>query len=137
MKHHDLKSWPVPFNDVERGEKKFEYRINDRDFKRGDTCTLHLWKPVNSVYEGSTYGPFKITSVLSEGFGVPNGFCVFSIGELVESPSPHPTVSMEDIEGLPRTAFATARDLVCAANGSLHKYVDIDEIRNLFTKATK
>lgn len=79
MSHHDLKSWPAQFNDVCTGRKTFEYRVNDRDYKLGDTITLHCWKPVNAVFTGETFGPFTIQHILTDGFGLPHGFCVISI----------------------------------------------------------
>lgn len=40
---HNLKIWPEYFKEVESGQKNFEYRLNDRDFKQGDSITLHEW----------------------------------------------------------------------------------------------
>mgnify|MGYP001600634532 CR=1 FL=1 len=44
MAEHELKSWPEHFEDVARGEKRFELRWNDRDFKRGDILFLREWQ---------------------------------------------------------------------------------------------
>ena len=40
MKEHDLKIAPEYFDAVDSGEKTFEIRLNDRDFKVGDTVVL-------------------------------------------------------------------------------------------------
>lgn len=46
MKEHKLKIWSQYFNDVLSGAKKAEHRINDRDFKVGDTlCLEEVTKP--------------------------------------------------------------------------------------------
>ena len=37
---HELKTDPVAYDDVERGVKLFEIRLNDRDFQRGDSLYL-------------------------------------------------------------------------------------------------
>ena len=40
MKHHDLKILPEYFNAILRGEKTFEIRFNDRDFRVHDLLRL-------------------------------------------------------------------------------------------------
>lgn len=42
---HELKTWPEFFNATRNGEKKFELRRNDRDFKVGDQLFLKEWNP--------------------------------------------------------------------------------------------
>ena len=42
---HDLKTLPVYFDAVLRGDKTFEVRKNDRDFQTGDTLVLKEWDP--------------------------------------------------------------------------------------------
>jgi hypothetical protein len=42
---HHLKTWPVQFQAIKRGDKGFELRVNDRDFREGDTLILLEWDP--------------------------------------------------------------------------------------------
>lgn len=50
---HDLKMWPVYFCAVVSGYKRFELRLNDRNFQVGDTITLREWH--QGKYTGRTY----------------------------------------------------------------------------------
>lgn len=43
-KTHHLKTLPVYFDAVRRGDKTFEIRKNDRDFQTGDTLVLQEFK---------------------------------------------------------------------------------------------
>lgn len=43
MSHHELKTWPVHFEAVWRGDKTFEVRLDDRAYQCGDTVTLREW----------------------------------------------------------------------------------------------
>lgn len=45
MSSHDLKVWPEFFAPLERGDKLFELRRDDRDFKVGDWLKLREWAP--------------------------------------------------------------------------------------------
>jgi hypothetical protein len=42
---HDLKVWPEFFAPLERGDKLFELRRDDRDYKVGDWLKLREWAP--------------------------------------------------------------------------------------------
>ena len=49
---HELKTWPEYFQEVFMGHKPFEVRLNDRDYKKGDTLILKEYDPVNETFSG-------------------------------------------------------------------------------------
>lgn len=76
MKTHVLKIWPSYFQLVVTGQKTFEVRKNDRNFKVGDELLLREW---NGQYTGS-FITFRIVYILHGGeFGIESGYCVMSI----------------------------------------------------------
>lgn len=50
---HQLKTWPKYFRAIQLGEKTFEIRINDRDFKPGDILALQEFDPETQQYTGA------------------------------------------------------------------------------------
>lgn len=54
MKTHELKTWPKHFNAIFEGDKRFEFRIDDRGFQVDDF--LHLREYVPSLMYGVTAG---------------------------------------------------------------------------------
>lgn len=61
---HELKIWPEYFAPVQTGNKNFEVRENDRDFKVGDTVHLLEWDQVTEKYTGY-YAIRVITYILA------------------------------------------------------------------------
>lgn len=49
---HKLKTYPNFFQVVEKGEKTFEVRKNDRNFKIGDNIILDEYDPIENMYSG-------------------------------------------------------------------------------------
>jgi len=43
MKVHELKCWSAYFIAISEGRKRFEIRVNDRDFQEGDLLLLKEW----------------------------------------------------------------------------------------------
>lgn len=77
MKEHDLKILPQYFNEVISGNKRFEIRKNDRDFKEGDNVKLREFNGVD--YTGN-YIKAKIGYVLQGGnYGLEKEYCIFSL----------------------------------------------------------
>lgn len=78
---HYLKTWPLYFAAVWRGQKQFEVRKNDRNFQKGDVLILEEWDPDTKEYCGRSVRAI-VTYVLenSEDFNfMAPGFCVMSI----------------------------------------------------------
>ena len=75
MLTHQLKIYPEYFNAVAAGEKKFEYRKNDRDFHVGDTLQL---RELAGEYTGREI-KVKVTYMLTKFDALPDGWCIMSI----------------------------------------------------------
>lgn len=78
---HTLKTDSIPFMEVYRGDKTFELRKDDRNFKEGD----YLYLLETSISGGTLMlytGQFilaKITSKLRDQYGLPADLCILSI----------------------------------------------------------
>lgn len=89
MVEHILKTMPDYWDAVDRNEKPFEVRRDDRGFQKGDILILRRLKknPVNDKWfeESHSYGGYKelrrkITYVLTGGqFGIEPGFVVMGL----------------------------------------------------------
>lgn len=75
MKIHELKILPEFFSDVEREIKKFEIRLNDRDFKVGDLAVLREWD--GAAYTGQIITKKIVYVFTDERFGLQPGYCIF------------------------------------------------------------
>lgn len=72
---HGLKTLPQYFADVVAGKKKFELRVDDRDYQVGDIFCLREW-------DGGYTGKYFINSigyVLRDcpQYGLMDGYCIF------------------------------------------------------------
>lgn len=88
MVEHKLKCWPQYFDAIERGDKPFEVRRDDRGFQKGDVLVLQKYDPS----EGRYMRPFpgrpgewelrrKITYILTGGqLGIEPGYVVLGLG---------------------------------------------------------
>lgn len=76
-KHHYLKTETEYYQAVERGEKKFELRKNDRDFKVFDF--LHLEEIVDGVKTGRVLPSMEIQYVFQGGnYGLDKDYCIIN-----------------------------------------------------------
>lgn len=79
-KHHrQVKTWPEPFAAVKRGEKRHEFRRDDRNYQAGDTIELAEWDPIRQAFTGDSVLVLVTYKTPAGSFGVPEGFCVLSI----------------------------------------------------------
>lgn len=76
MRNHELKIEPKYFERVVGNEKKFEIRLNDRDFQAGDGLVIKEY--LNGVYTGREL-LCSITYVLMNVPGLKKGYCIFSL----------------------------------------------------------
>lgn len=82
---HELKTWPEYFESVLKGEKTFEYRVDDRGFNVGDILTLKEWNPDTKQYTGRTLIK-EVTYILrgSEIISLPEKYSILSIRDPVD-----------------------------------------------------
>jgi hypothetical protein len=79
MAEHDLKTWTGPFDAVERGDKHFEWRKDDRDFRVGDVLVLRRYDPHRYSFTGR-WLRVRVTYIArGPDFDIPDGYCVMSI----------------------------------------------------------
>lgn len=74
---HDLKIWPQYFDAVASGDKTFEWRKDDRDYRVGDTLRLREWLPDRERYTGREIT--KRVSYILRGNGFPEGYAVLAL----------------------------------------------------------
>lgn len=83
---HELKTWCEPFAATWHGLKLFEYRKNDRDFQVWDTLYLREWNPKTERYSKRAIKA-RVSYILKDGYGLPDGYCIMSLDGLVRYPS--------------------------------------------------
>lgn len=78
MANHELKIWPMFFDEVLSGRKRFEIRFNDRDYKVGDTLVLKEWCHEADYYTGRVLA-MRVTYISDYKPGLREGFVVMGI----------------------------------------------------------
>jgi hypothetical protein len=63
---HDLKIWPLFFDEVVADRKRAEIRRDDRPFAVGDTLLLREWRPGTATYTGRNAA--RVITYISEPF---------------------------------------------------------------------
>jgi hypothetical protein len=82
---HELKTDPIPFQEIRLGNKTFEIRKNDRQYGRWDF--LHLRETMFSGTDMAKGEPLRYTgrelfvtvTYIMEGYGLEKGFCGMAI----------------------------------------------------------
>ena len=79
MATHRLKAWPASYEPVFQGDKRTEWRRDDRGFEVGDVLVLEEFDPETQTLTGRKMYR-EITHILrGPDFGVPEGYVVMSI----------------------------------------------------------
>lgn len=76
---HDLKIWPIYFDAVAFGDKRFEVRKDDRDFRVGDELRLREWDPQTESYTGRECLAVIDYLLTGGALGIETGYVVMSI----------------------------------------------------------
>lgn len=84
---HELKTWPLYFEQVRNGNKNFEVRKNDRNFSVGDELILKEYVPKGYYEDGLNDDKYtgriihrKVSYILRGGeFGIQDGFVVMGL----------------------------------------------------------
>lgn len=76
QKVHNIKTIQPFFNDVKSGVKRFELRLNDRNYKVGDIAKMEEW--TGTEYTGNIV-IHEIKYVLKDcpEYGLMPGYCIF------------------------------------------------------------
>ncbi len=77
-KWHHLKTWPPYFQMILDGQKTFELRKNDRDFKEGDYLILQEYLQENKFYTGRVVVR-KVGVVIHGRWGLAEDVCAMSL----------------------------------------------------------
>jgi predicted RNA-binding protein with PUA-like domain len=75
---HQLKTWTEPFQAVWAGLKRYEVRVNDRDYQVGDKLLLLEYFPEQDAYSGREI-ECLVTYITEKSWGLPDDICVMSI----------------------------------------------------------
>lgn len=79
---HYLKTWPEYFQQVKKRKKKFEIRLNNRNYQRGDILILQEFNPATQNYTGSADITAVVTYTLQNETFLQPGYIAMSINIL-------------------------------------------------------
>lgn len=86
---HEVKCWPAYFDAIERGEKTFDVRRDDRGYQKGDVLELYRYKighgyctdPIDPLHRRKSIRR-RISWILTGGqFGIEPGYVVLALQE--------------------------------------------------------
>lgn len=55
MQQIELKTWNPDYQEIKNGEKKFDVRLADKNFKKGDQIIFREYYPEIELYSGDYY----------------------------------------------------------------------------------
>lgn len=76
--YHALKTTQPYFDEICKGNKRFELRKNDRGFKKGDTVILREWDEENKKYTERQLC-LEIRYILEDYPGLEKGYCILGV----------------------------------------------------------
>lgn len=82
MTKHHIKCSPLYFQPMVDGDKRFEYRENDRDYKVGDMLVIEEYSIFTDKYTGRNIW-FDITFIFQGDLGLPDGYCIMSLNQIL------------------------------------------------------
>ena len=82
MQHHELKTIQPYFKAIWDCQKKFEIRLNDRDFKVGDIVHLREYDPNGKIYTGYEIKGV-ITYIIYEFHALKKDYIIFSFNTIL------------------------------------------------------
>ncbi len=104
-KEHTLKCWLTYFEAIERGEKNFEVRRDDRGFQKGDILILLCYNEDAGMYMKRRDGKIaevrrRITYILTGGqFGIQPGYVVMGLEPGDDPGAKRDAIGIENQEG--------------------------------------
>lgn len=85
QKHHQIKCWPDYFTPTQNGDKPFEVREDDRNYRVGDLLIIREWNPETEEFTDRV-AIRKITYKLQGGqLGIKDSYCVLGIKTIEEA----------------------------------------------------
>lgn len=84
---HELKTWPEYYRAIRDNIKKFEFRVNDRNFKVGDELILREYEPFSESYterDKNEYIHCYVLYILPVITDPPTNYVIMSITSRVE-----------------------------------------------------
>lgn len=79
FQQHQLKTWPAEWEAIRLGYKKFELRVNDRNYLVNDVLILQEFDPDKQKYTGrAMVAPVRYI-LYGGSWGLPDGLCIMSI----------------------------------------------------------
>jgi hypothetical protein len=98
LKNHNLKTWPIFYQEVKSGKKTFEERLDDRGYEVGDTLTLQEFDPDKQEYTGDEIVK-GVPYLLREPYAK-DGHVIMSITEPCQLEIPKPWIWDNEVVGL-------------------------------------